>query len=69
MTRDDVKVNLPRWGAILGIVLALLSIAAVAVNAGDDRYAKRHELEEVKAMAKDILCSAKVEPGHWRCRQ
>lgn len=68
MTRDELKVNLPRWGTLLGIVLALLTIAAMAFNAADSRYAKRHELEEVKAMAKDILCSAKVEPTHWRCR-
>lgn len=65
MTRDDMKVNLPRWQTVLGILVALLTIAAAA----DSRYAKRHELEEVKSMAKDILCSAKVEPGHWRCRQ
>lgn len=55
MTRDELKVNLPRWATVLGIVVALLTIAAVAVNAGDDRYVKKQDYQaDLHQMRSDL---------------
>ena len=60
MTRDELKVNLPRWGTLVGIVLALLSIAAIAISAGDDRYVKRtdyqNDLHQMRSDLRVLRC-------------
>ena len=49
MTRDESKGEprgLHRWGALLAIVVAILTIAAVAFRVGDDRYVRQSDYKQ-----------------------
>lgn len=57
MTTDEKRVA--RWGAVLGIIVALLSIAAIARREADARYVRRDEYRE--AFIRDSLWKQGVE--------
>ena len=65
---QDVKVNVTRIATILGLIVAFVVLAAALRDFGDERYAKRGELEEVRGITLDVLCSKNVDPANRRCR-
>lgn len=59
MTRE-AKDQLTRWSVILGIIVALLAVAAAAQGMADDRYVRKadyiHDVQQIKADIRVIRC-------------
>lgn len=73
MTRESSEAResrepLTRWGAILGIVVALLAIAAALRAMDDDRYVTRVEWGQMQGDIR-VIRSAVCRKDPEACRQ
>lgn len=69
MTRDELKLDLKKWGAILAVVGGLLVVASALRAYGDERYALKSDAERIEGKLDrvlDVACSN--NPTHRACR-
>lgn len=53
----ETRINLTRWGVVLGVLVALVALTTAAKNVLDDRYVTRAELEQIKGDIRVIRCA------------
>lgn len=55
MTRDDVKLDLKRWGAIVGVIGGSWLLLTALRNEADERYVPRREYQDdLSAIRSDL---------------